>query len=213
MARNVELPPSESPKPVSGGATAVLNELSASLGKPIHIPASEEPKRVTREEIRAKRYHVGCTHDAPFNVMYVAHYEFPKISAVRLPSAEKGQQGNVIESLGCEVALTEEQLKRICAWAKTHGWRPIRKQDSDGERSARWKSLDFTAATPTQAQTVPPAPPPAPPDQYMHGDYLTAHFIYIVELADGETMPVGTRDLKTGEWLPTPPTLMKRNAA
>jgi hypothetical protein len=189
--------------PVKPEGAVVAGTRAAFDGKPsLKIDPSEIPDRISAEAIPTKRYHVGCTPNAPFTVMYCGNQDFPLVSSVRIPGSAEGRQEQVVERMGTVKPLTDEQVAAILKAAMLDAWRF---QGSKGLKpgapipSRRWEHIPLGLDNDGK--------PRRKGAYFAPGDKLAAHFIYIRPLAEGEDIPYGVLDQEKN-YLPIPSPLL-----
>ena len=168
----------------------------------LKVDPANIPDRISAEAIPTKRWHVGCTPNAPFTVMYVGNQDFPLVSSVRIPGSAEGRQEQVVERMGTVKPLTDEQVEAILKAAMLDAWRF---QGSKGLKpgapipSRRWEHVPLGNDNDGK--------PRKKGAYFAPGDKLAAHFIYLRQLADGEDIPFGVLD-ENKNYLPIPSPLL-----
>lgn len=162
-------------------AGEVVRKFAEQVG--LKVPEKLMPTRVTKEQIPSKRYHIGSTWEAPFNCMYVGNQGFPKVSGsvLRNPAAPDSTQ--MFQQIGDFAYFTDEQIESLIKKSTRQAWR----LHGDRNASARWEAIDLDKTG----------------NVFAPGDVLTASFIYIRPLAEGEMLTPVMVDDKTN--LPTGP--------
>lgn len=167
-------------------APATLAESLTALGKALRVDAKAIPAVVEAKSVPTKRYWIGCVKGSPYQVMYCAGQDFPFTTDHRVLN-EEGTQSMPLPVLGVVRNLTDEQVRMIMDESVHQAWRPRREKP---DRTAAWEKINLHDVR----QALRP------------GDRMTAHFIYMYELAPNENPPQGVRGLD-GKELKTPDTL------
>jgi len=170
--------------------------------KSLHVDPKDMPDRVSAEHLPTKRYHVGCLPGSPFTTMYCGNIDFPLVNGTRIPGSAEGREPQMIEHMGTVKSLTEDQVKFILKAAMLDAWRSHGKHADDAKKgvpSRRWEHIPLGNDSEGK--------PRKKGAYFAPGDKLSAHFIYMRELADGEEITFGVKT-QAGGYMPVPTPLL-----
>jgi hypothetical protein len=161
------------------------------IGLKVTLPDNLIPKALTARELPRQPYWGGTIKNNAFHSTRVAGFAFP-YSSFENPAA----RGPMNHKLGTLMMLTDDEVQMILRKSVQVGWRRnvVEKRARNGKKvvvSDTMNPVHYDANNPP-----------------LHGDKLTAHYIYLRKLKHGQKIPLGLQDSE-GDDLPTPKPLVE----